>query len=211
MTLTALLSEAHTFESDLQIRLLKVMTEAGTCCCFPPRILVYNVVGFLKKRNNQTYGPAVALLERVLFKELGAYAVSMEDCVMCSRLKGHRWEFLELYSDLLSPDDSKLCSIMMIHLLKVTPNSRFPAREALLFRVFHPTFLRSMDRYEQNNSNTTAKFLIQACLTMMASLIINAPMFERFIEIDGLQVVFLFTGFFFQFLVRKPISHGPLI
>ncbi|XP_033229888.1 lysosomal-trafficking regulator isoform X2 [Belonocnema kinseyi] len=187
MALTALLSEAHTFDSDLQIRLLKVMTAAGICCCFPPRILVYNIVGFLKKRNSQTYAPAVALLEKVLFRELGAYPVSTEDCVMCSKLKGHRWEFLELYSDLLSPDDSKLCTTMMIHLLKVTPNSRFPAREALLFRVFHSTFLRAKDRYEHNNNNTTAKFLIQACLSIMANLIVNAPMFERFMEIDGLQ------------------------
>ena len=190
MTLNALLAEAHAFGSELQIRLLKVMTAAGTCCCFPPRTLVCNVVGFLKKRNSQTYGPAVALLERVLFRQLGAYPVSMEDCEMCSKLRGHRWEFIELYSDLLLPNDFKLCCAVMVHLLKVTPNSCFIVREALLFRVFHNTFLRAKNRYYQNNSNTTAKFLIQVCISMIASLIVNAPMFERFMEIGGLQVVY---------------------
>ncbi|XP_046418983.1 lysosomal-trafficking regulator isoform X1 [Neodiprion fabricii] len=188
MTLTSLLKESHLFPEDLQVRLLKVAAAAGTCCCCPPKAILSSIVTFLKKRNSLTYAPAVALLERTLFKELGAYP-GLDVCNTCSKPTNYSWDFLELYTELLVPDDPKMCYIIMAHLLKVTPNSGFFVRQELLFKVFYPTFQMALKWYETENNNVMSKFLIQSCLSAIASLIVNAPMCERFTEINGLDKV----------------------
>lgn len=193
MTLISLLAEAHTFEKNLQIKFLRVMTAAGICCCFPPITFLHNVIGFLKKANSQTYNLAAALLEHVLFKELGDNSASMENCDVCNKLKRHQWKFLELYNDILLPDDTKLCSIIIVHLLKVTPNSGFQVKETLLFKVFYSTFSRAIEYFEQDQSNAMVKFLIHACLFIIASLITSSSLFEKFMEIDGLKVKICFS------------------
>ncbi|XP_023288682.1 lysosomal-trafficking regulator isoform X2 [Orussus abietinus] len=186
VTLTTLLKESHSFIGELQVRLLKVMTAAGTCCCIPPKTLLSSIVTFLRKRNPQAYGPAVALLERTLFKELGAYP-GTDTCNTCNKPIDSSWEFLELYGKLLTLDDPKLSYTIMAHLLKVTPNSIFPVRQELLFRVFYPTFLKAKACYAEDSRNAVAKFLVQSCLSVISSLIINAPMCEKFMEINGLD------------------------
>lgn len=186
MTLTSLLKESHLLSGDLQVRLLKVIAAAGTCCCCPPKAILSSIVTFLKKRNSLTYTPAVALLERTLFKELGAYP-GIDVCNTCSKPTNYSWDFLELYAELLTPDDPKMCYVIMAHLLKVTPNSSFSVRQELLLKVFYPTFLTAGKWYESDNSDAIAKFLIQSCLSVIASLIVNAPMCERFTEINGLN------------------------
>lgn len=186
MTLTSLTKEAHTFVVELQVRLLKVITAAGTCCCFPPKILLGCVVAFLKKRNPQTYGPSVGLLERALFKELGAYP-GQDTCNTCTKTASYCWEFLEMYTELLQPDDPKLCHVVMSHLLKVTPNSSFHVRREMLFRVFYPTFLNAKACYNEGVNDSAAEFLIQSCLSVISSLVVNAPMCEGFTEINGLS------------------------
>ena len=188
MTMTSLTKahEAHSFSTELQVRLLKVMTAAGTCCCFPPKALLSSIVAFLKKRIPQTYGPSVALLERTLFKELGAYP-GPDTCNTCSKPTNYAWDFLEMYSDLLVPEDPKLCHVIMAHLLKVTPNASFHVRREMLFRVFYPTFLNAKISYTEGSKDSAAEFLIQSCLSVVSSLIINAPMCERFTEMNGLE------------------------
>ncbi|XP_046739126.1 lysosomal-trafficking regulator isoform X2 [Diprion similis] len=188
MTLTSLLKESHLFSGDLQVRLLKVAAAAGTCCCCPPKAIFSSIVTFLKKRNSLTYAPAVALLERTLFKELGAYP-GLDTCNTCSKPTNYSWDFLELYTELLIPDDPKMCYVIMAHLLKVTPNSNFLVRQEFLFKVFYPTFQMALEWYEADNNNAMSKFLIQSCLSVTASLIVNAPMCERFTEINGLDTV----------------------
>lgn len=183
-TLVSLLKQSHLFVSELQVRLIKVITAAGTCCCFPPRILVSSVVAFLKKRDSSTYAPAVAFLERTLFKELAAYPLT---CGTCDRPAD--WGFLEMYVDLLSPSDPKLCYVVMAHLLKVTPSSRYHVREQLLLKVFYSTFLRAKACYSADNGNATAKFLLQSCISIVSCLIVNAQMCERFMELGGLREV----------------------
>lgn len=190
-TLTNLLRESHRFVSELQVRLIRISTAAGTCCCFPPRMLVSSVVAFLAKRDSSTYASAVAFLERTLFKELAAYPTTTDACNVCERPANYSWDFLEMYADLLCPSDPKLCYVVMAHLLKVTPGSRFHAREQLLLRVFYPTFLRAKACYVagNNGNNATAKFLIQSCMSVMSCLIVNAQMCERFMEMSALREI----------------------
>lgn len=188
MTLTSLLKESHSFSTDLQVRLLKVAAAAGTCCCCPPKTVLSSIVTFLKKGNSHTYAPAVALLERTLFKELGAYP-GIDTCNTCSKPTNYSWEFFELYAELLVPDDAKICYVIMAHLLKVTPNSSFSVRQELLFKVFYPIYQTAIEWYKSDDENSIAKFLIQSSLSVIASLIVNAPMCERFTEINGLQRV----------------------
>ncbi|XP_051169183.1 lysosomal-trafficking regulator isoform X2 [Leptopilina boulardi] len=186
-TLISLLAEAHTFEKNFQIKLLRVMTNSGICCCFPPVTFIYNVIGFLKKTNSQTYNPSTTLLEHVLFKELEANSISLENCDLCNKFKRHHWKFLELYNEILTPNEPKLCSIIIVHLLKVTPTSSFHVKETLLFKVFYTTCLRAIEYFEQDQDNSMVKFLIHASLFIIASLITNASLFEKFMEIDGLK------------------------
>ncbi|XP_014603828.1 PREDICTED: lysosomal-trafficking regulator isoform X1 [Polistes canadensis] len=188
MTLTNLLKESHAYVAELRIRLLKVTTAAGTCCCFSPKILLSSIVIFLKKRDSLTYSPAVAFLERTLFKELGAYPV-INNCLTCHRPPNYSWEFLEMYNELLTPDDSKLSYVVIAHLLKVTPTSKFQVRQELLVRVFYPTFLRAKSYYNNDKECVAAKFLILSCLSVMSNLIGNMQMWENFIEMDGLKEV----------------------
>ncbi|XP_076239225.1 lysosomal-trafficking regulator mauve [Calliopsis andreniformis] len=186
MILTNLLKESHRLTSELQVRLIKVSTMAGTCCCFPPRVLVSSVVTLLKRHNPLTYVPAVALLERTLFKELGAYSES-DLCEICDSPTSISWDFLELYADLLTPDESKLCYCIMAHLLKVCPSSRFHVRRELLQKVFYPTFLKAKNWYRSDSGSVTAKFLIQSCLSAITCLIMNAQLCEVFTEMNGLE------------------------
>ncbi|XP_043669052.1 lysosomal-trafficking regulator isoform X1 [Vespula pensylvanica] len=188
MTLTNLLKESHAYVAELRIRLLKVTTAAGICCCFSPKILLSSIVTFLKKRDPSTYSPAVILLERTLFKELGAYPVN-NNCESCNRPPNYSWEFLEMYKELLTPDDPKLSYVVIAHLLKVTPTSKFQVRQELLVRVFYPTFLKAKTYYNNDKECVAAKFLILSCLSLMSNLIGNMQMWEKFIEMDGLKEV----------------------
>lgn len=187
-TLTSLLKESHLFTSELRIRLIRITTAAGTCCCFPPRILVSSIIAFLRKRDSSTYASAVAFLERILFRELGAYSIT-DACNTCDWPANHSWEFLEIYVNLLCPSDPKLCYIVMAHLLKVTSGSRFYVKEQLLLKVFYPTFLRAKASYMTDNGNVTAKFLLQSCMSVMSCLIVNTQMCEKFMEINGLHEI----------------------
>lgn len=187
-TLMSLLKQSHLFVSELQVRLIKIITAAGTCCCFPPKILVSSIVAFLKKRDTSTYAPAVAFLERTLFKELAAYPV-IDACNTCDRSADYSWDFLEMYVDLLNPSDPKLCYVVMAHLLKVTPSSRYHVREQLLLKVFYSTFLGAKAFYVADNNNSTAKFLLQSCVSIMSCLLVNSHMCEKFMELGGLREV----------------------
>lgn len=188
VTLMSLLKESHLFASELQVRLIGIITVAGTCCCFPPKTLVSNVIACLRKRDSSTYAPAVAFLERTLFKELGACSMT-DTCNTCDKPTNYSWDFLELYIDLLCPDNPKLCYVVMAHLLKVTPGSRFHVREQLLFKVFYPTFLRAKARYLTDKGNVTARFLLQSCMSVISSLIVNLKMCEKFMETNGLHEI----------------------
>ncbi|XP_078037136.1 lysosomal-trafficking regulator mauve isoform X2 [Augochlora pura] len=188
MILTNLLRESHTFASELQVRIIEVCASTGTCCCFPPRILLSNVSSLLKRRDPATYSPAVTLLERTFFKELGAYSES-DICPTCDRSTTRSWDFLELYSDLLTPDEPKLCYVMMAHLLKIGPSSRFQIRRELLKSVFYPTFLKAKSCYVADKSNAAAKFLVQSCLSAISCLIVNTQICEWFTEANGLEEV----------------------
>lgn len=187
-TLTSLLKESHLFASELQVRLIGIITAAGTCCCFPPKTLVSSVIACLRKRDSSTYAPAVAFLERTLFRELGACSMT-NTCNTCDKPASYSWDFLELYIDLLCPDDPKLCYVVMAHLLKVTPGSRFHVKEQLLFKVFYPTFLRAKARYMMDKSNATVRFLLQSCISVISCLIVNLKMCEKFMEINGLHEI----------------------
>lgn len=191
-TLTSLLKESHLFASELQVRLIGIITAAGTCCCFPPKILVSSVIACLRKRDSSTYAPAVLFLERTFFKELGACLVT-DACSTCDRPANYSWDFLELYVDLLCPDDPKLCYVVMAHLLKVTPGSRFHVREQLLFRVFYPTFLRTKARYMIDKGNATTRFLLQSCISIISCLIVNLKICEKFMKINGLHEILSLT------------------
>ncbi|XP_050573868.1 lysosomal-trafficking regulator isoform X4 [Bombus affinis] len=188
MILANLLKHSHPFVSELQVRLIKVFTAAGTCCCFPPRILMTSIITLLKKREPTIYIPAVTFLERIFFKELGAYSES-EVCTTCDRSTTYSWDFLEMYADLLTPDDSKLCYIIMAHLLKIGPSSKFQIRRELLLNIFYPTFLKAKIYYTANKENIIAKFLIQSCLYAISYLIVNMQIYEGFAEINGLEKV----------------------
>ncbi|XP_036146533.1 lysosomal-trafficking regulator isoform X4 [Monomorium pharaonis] len=187
-TLTSLLKESHLFASELQVRLIGIITAAGTCCCFPPKVLVSCIVACLRKRNFSTYAPAVAFLERTLFRELGVYS-TMEACSTCDKPANYSWDFLELYIDLLYLDDPKLCYVVMAHLLKVTPVSRFHVKEQLFFKIFYPTFLRAKTHYVADKDNATARFLLQSCISVISCLIVNLKMCEKFMEINGLHEI----------------------
>lgn len=190
MSLISLLTEAHMFERKLQIKLLKVLTTSGICCCFSPRAFVFKVTGFLKETNSNICNLVAALFEHVLFIELGSNSTFLEDCGVCNKLQRYDWNFLELYGDLLTPYEPKLCSAIMVHLLKVTPTAGIHVKENLLFKVFHPTLLRTLKYFEEDSSNEMVKFLIHACLYAIAILIANVPLFEKLMEIDGLAVSF---------------------
>ncbi|XP_076389629.1 lysosomal-trafficking regulator mauve isoform X1 [Megachile rotundata] len=188
MTLANLLKQSHPFATELQVRLIKVSTAAGTCCCFPPRILMTSIVSLLERHDPATYAPAVAFLERTFFKELAAYSES-DVCPTCDRPMSFSWDFLELYADLLKLDDPKLCYAIMAHLLKIGPSSKFHIRKELLLKVFYPTFLKAKSCYAADKSNVTAKFLIQSCLSATSCLIVNTQICEGFTEINGLEEV----------------------
>lgn len=187
-TLANLLKQSHLFVSELRVRLIKIITINGTCCCFPPKILVSSIVAFLKKHDDSTYAPAVTFLERTLFKELGAY-LATNTCDICDRSTNYPWNFLEMYVNLLNPSDSKLCYVVMAHLLKITPNSRFHVREQLLLKVFYPTFLYAKAYYMTHSDNQTAKFLLQSCISVITCLIVNAQMCEKFMVVNGLHEI----------------------
>ncbi|KOC69033.1 Lysosomal-trafficking regulator [Habropoda laboriosa] len=193
VTLTNLLKDSHPFASELQVRLIKVATAAGTCCCFPPRMLMTSIAALLKRHDPATYAPAVALLERILFKELAAYSES-EVCPCCDRPTQRSWNFLQIYTVLLTPDDPKLCYTIMAHLLKVGPCSKSHIKRELLVQVFYATFLNAKIYYAADKGNTTAKFLIQSCLTAMSCLIANAQVCEGFTEINGLKEALTFLS-----------------
>nr|XP_031829347.1 lysosomal-trafficking regulator isoform X2 [Nomia melanderi] len=186
MTLTSLLRESHPFATELQVRLIKVCAAAGTCCCFPPRTLMFSITSLLKKHDPATYAPAVALLERTFFKELGAYSES-DLCSTCDRPATCSWDFLEMYAELLTPDEPKLCYVIIAHLLKIGPTSRFQVRRELLRKVFYPTFLKAKSCYASDKDNATAKFLVQSCLSAISCLIVNTQICEGFMEADGLK------------------------
>lgn len=186
MILANLLKHSHPLITELQVRLIKVFTAAGTCCCFPPSILMISIATFLKKRDPPTYVTAVAFLERIFFKELGGYAES-EVCTVCDRPSTYSWDFLDMYTDLLTPDDPKLCYTVMAHLLKIGPCSKFHIRRELLLKVFYPIFLKAKAYYTADQENTIAKFLVQSCLCAMSCLMVNAQMCEAFTEINGLE------------------------
>ncbi|XP_076297603.1 lysosomal-trafficking regulator mauve isoform X3 [Lasioglossum baleicum] len=186
MTLTNLLKDWHPFASELQVRMIKVCTAAGTCCCFPPRTLLSSVASLLKRHDPATYAPAVALLERTFFKELAAYSES-DLCSTCDRPNTYSWDFLQVYGDLLTPDEPRLCYVVMAHLLKIGPGSRFHVRRELLRTVFHPTFLKAKRCYAADRSNATAKFLVQSCLSAISCLIVNTQICEWFTEANGLE------------------------
>ncbi|KAK9307869.1 hypothetical protein QLX08_001934 [Tetragonisca angustula] len=186
MILTNLLKYSHPFISELQIRLIKVFTAAGTCCCFPPKILMASIATLLKRHDPTIYIPAVAFLERIFFKELGAYSES-DVCTTCDRPTTYSWDFLEMYAELLTPSDSKLCYIIMAHLLKIGPCSKFHIRRELVLKVFYPTFLKAKTYYAADKGNTAAKFLIQSCLSAISCLIVNAQICEEFTGINGLE------------------------
>lgn len=186
MILTNLLKHSHPLITELQVRLIKVFTAAGTCCCFPPSILMISIAALLKKRDPPTYVTAVAFLERILFKELGGYAET-EVCAICDRPSTYSWNFLAMYADLLTPDDPKLCHTVMAHLLKIGPCSKFHIRRELLIKVFYPIFLRAKTYYTADRENTIAKFLVQSSLCAMSCLMVNAQMCEAFNEINGLE------------------------
>ncbi|XP_076766095.1 lysosomal-trafficking regulator mauve isoform X3 [Xylocopa sonorina] len=186
MTLTNLLKDSHPFASELQIRLIKVSMAAGTCCCFPPKMLMTSIIALLKRHDPTTYAPVVAFLERIFFKELGAYMES-DVCTTCDRSTTFPWDFLEMYADLLAPDDPKLCYAIMAHLLKIGSCSKFHVRRELLLKVFYPTFLKAKTYYAADKGNVTAKFLIQSCLSAMSSLVVNTQICDGFTEINGLE------------------------
>lgn len=77
----------------------------------------------------------------------------------------------------------------MVHLLKVTPGSRFHVKEQLLFRIFYPTFLRAKAHYVTDKDNATARFLLQSCMSVLSCLIVNLKMCEKFMEINGLHEI----------------------
>lgn len=189
--LTSLIKESHSFVwEDLQVRLIKVMTIVGTCCCFSSKLLLTSVISLLKKGNAQIYIPAVTLIEKTVFGELGGYPHGEETCTSCSSLNLTSWEFLECYVDILNLDNIKLCRIAMKHLLKVTPNSTFAVKQELFFRVFYPTFLKMKALTDVKKADAaTQKFMIQSCLTAITNLIVNPAIFKKFIELDGLTEV----------------------
>ncbi|XP_023246507.1 lysosomal-trafficking regulator [Copidosoma floridanum] len=191
-TLAALLRESPGFGAEFQLRLVKVMSSSGACCCFPPKVLLASAVSFLKRANSQAYQPTAALLERVVFKELGGYPYPEDEhgCELCAAVPAdaRSWDFVELYSEILSPDNEKLCHATMRHLLRVTADSGSPVKQELLFRVYYPTFVRvraALGRAEA----PTLKFLVQSCLSAITGLIVNASTYQRFLETNGLQEV----------------------
>lgn len=187
-TLTCLLKESNSFSNELQVRLIQVMAVTGTCCCFSPKFLLASISTFLAKGSVQSYGPAFTLIERTIFKELGGYESNEEMCNVCCALDKNGWDFLELYIELLNPENPKLCQVTMMHLLRVTPKSTFAVKQELLFRVFYPTFLKTKTLFETSKAEfSSLKFLIQSCLSAITSLIANTSMFRRFIELDGLK------------------------
>lgn len=191
LNLTSLLRESHSFIwEELQLRLIKVMTVVGSCCCFSPKLLLANLVSLLKKGNSQIYVPVVALIERTVFGELGGYPHTEQSCNSCSSLNLTSWEFLECYTDILNLDNVKLSRIIVKHLLKVTPNSAFGVKQELFFRVFYPTFLKIKSLENVKKADVaTQKFIIQSCLMAVTNLVVNASMFKKFIESDGLDQV----------------------
>lgn len=191
MTLISLLKQPESFNVEVVVRLLKVSTAAGTCCCFPPKILLTTVVNFLKKANHQAYAPAIALLERSLFKELGGFK-DQSSCGVCSERPDKVWDFVEGYSELLM-DEPKLCFVTMAHLYKVTGQGCFFLKQELLTKVFYPTFLRAKQNC-LDERNGTSKFLVQSCLSIMANLIGNCQLYARFSQLGGLRHVLQIIG-----------------
>lgn len=193
-SLMALLKQSRAFPRELRRRILKIISTSGTCCCYSANDLFPIVVGFLKNLSNEvdadgndegeTYATAVTLVERTLYKELGAYA-SSDLCDTCAKFNDEQWDFLELYCELLSPDNPKLAYLVMAHLLRVTSNCKFSVKHELLFKVFHPIFVKSKDRYLADKSNQTAIFLVHSCLSIITSTIVNVSLYERYVESYG--------------------------
>ncbi|XP_058802324.1 lysosomal-trafficking regulator isoform X2 [Phymastichus coffea] len=190
-SLNGLLKRSQTFAPELQLRIVKVMGIAGTCCCFPAKFLLGNVVAFLRRASTQCYAASCALLERTIFKELGGYPSDAQDiCNSCSSFNVSSWDFVELYVQVLCHENAKLCRAVMRHLLKVTGNAILSVKHELLFRVFYPTFLKA-----KQADSASFKFLIQSCLSATTALIVNPLMFSRFSELNALdQVLSLLTS-----------------
>ncbi|XP_017760097.1 PREDICTED: lysosomal-trafficking regulator isoform X2 [Eufriesea mexicana] len=186
MILTNLLKHPHPCINELQISLIKVCTATGTCCCFPPRILMTSITTLLKKRDSTIYTLAIAFLERTFFKELGTYP-ELVICDTCDRPLTFSWDFLEMYADLLTPDDPKLCYAIMVHLLKIGTRSKFRIKWKLFLKVFYPTFLKAKGYYAADKENIIAKFLIQSCLSALSCLIVYTEMYQEFTGTNGLE------------------------
>ncbi|XP_074102061.1 lysosomal-trafficking regulator mauve isoform X2 [Cotesia typhae] len=201
--LIRLLKEFSRFDCDFQVRLLKIMKNSGTCCCFPLKILLVNIINYLKKQphNKHIYSSCIALLERCLFKEsynLSSAASandgndSHDNCnICCSKSSDYSWDFIELYGSLLSPENSHLCCMTMAHLVKVTPHLDLSVKYEMLAKVFYPTFLKAKKNYCKftidSKSTTTVEFIIQSCLSIISSLIVDNSLCEKFIQLNGLE------------------------
>ncbi|KAK0171372.1 hypothetical protein PV328_009113 [Microctonus aethiopoides] len=190
--LIALIKESHLFQDELQIRLLKVITATGTCCCFSPKILLINVVNFMKmqKNNQQIYSSCVALLERCLYRELGAVSSLNNNCNICIKPSSmYSWDFLQLYESLLTPSNSNLCYTIMAHLLRITPATNFHIKHEMFFKIFYPTLIKFKRNYTQSKYDITIQFIIQSCLSIISSLIIDSSIYNKFMKLNGLQEV----------------------
>ncbi|KAL7305380.1 hypothetical protein TKK_0002123 [Trichogramma kaykai] len=196
--LADLLRRSVRFGHELQIRVLEVMNRCGACCCLASRPLLDNVVSFLERTSSTTqwtYDLALDLLEQTLFHELGGSTMREGSCECYSEPR--LWDCLELYTRLLKPANPKLCHCAVRHLLKQVPQGTVTVRRELLFRVFYPSFLEAKKSSavigDSSSSAPASKFLIQSCLSAMASLL-NDPKKEypcdvyiRFVKLDGLK------------------------
>ncbi|XP_057327101.1 lysosomal-trafficking regulator [Microplitis mediator] len=199
--LIRLLKESSRFDCEFQVRLLKIMKNSGTCCCFPLKILLINIINYVKKQphNKHVYSSCIALLERCLFKESNNLStVASEDnhqradCNICtSKSSDYSWDFIELYGSLLSPENYHLCCMTMTHLVKVTPHLDLKVKHEMLSKIFYPTFLKAKIDYRNlivnNKSTITVEFIIQSCLSIISSLIVDNSLYEKFMQLSGLD------------------------
>lgn len=81
--------------------------------------------------------------------------------------------------------------MILKHLLRITPEAEYSLRQELLFRLYYPTFLQSVDWFKNDKPEfATIKFLIQSCLTAISSLIVSPQTFDKFAETDALTKVY---------------------
>ncbi|KAJ8668849.1 hypothetical protein QAD02_000108 [Eretmocerus hayati] len=192
-SLVSLMRQAQLLSPELQLRLIKTMSSAGVCCCFPPRLLFSSCVYFLRRASAQCHIPTALLLERILYQELGGYPVDEEACNLCASPNSTSWDFVEQYSELLSPDEPRLCQVTMRHLLRVTPFCSAGVRRELLFRVFQPSLLRAKSLLAANKQTefSMIKFLVQSCLSAIANLLVEPVAFSRYADSEALDEVLI--------------------